>query len=144
MSTATASPTARPAPGPEPDPSTFVRVRTTLPRRPLPPHAERPPVVTPRLVLRTLTLDDLPALHVLRTQPEVMRWTAVGRPDRDLEESRAKIVNFVGPVDTNGAFNFAICERETGEMIGIGGCHLVRGNYGWPEVGYMFLSLIHI
>ena len=135
MSTETAP---SPAPGPAPDPSTFVRVRTTLPRRPLPPNAARQPILTPRLALRTLTLDDLPALHVLRTQPEVMKWTALGRPDKDLEETRAKIENFVQPKDRNGTFNFAICDRETGEMIGIGGCHLFRAGFGWPEVGYMF------
>ena len=134
MSTAT---TPRPAPTPAPDPSTFVRVRTTLPRRPLPPNAARHPVLTPRLALRPLTLDDLPALHELRTQPEVMRWTALQRPDRDLDETRAKIENFVGPTDTNGSFNCAICDRETGKMIGIGGCHAVRSKFGWPEVGYM-------
>ena len=31
----------------------------------------------------------------------------------------------------------AICLRETGEFIGIGGNHQVNPELGWPELGYM-------
>ncbi|KAK3300079.1 GNAT domain-containing protein [Chaetomium fimeti] len=140
MSTAVeSSPPAqsRPAPGPEPDPTTFIRVRATLPRLPFPPSAARQPVVTERLLLRPLTPDDLPAVHALRTQPEVMHWTALGVPDKDLDETRAKIAPFFPPRDETN-FNYAICDRESGDLIGLGGCHNWRSSLGWPEVGYMF------
>ncbi|KAK3903034.1 GNAT domain-containing protein [Staphylotrichum tortipilum] len=131
------STTQRPAPGPEPDPSTFVKVRTTLPRRPLPPNTARAPILTERLTLRALVAEDLAALHKLRTQPEVMYWTAAGRPDRDADETRGRLEPFLPPRDRE-AYNFAICARESeGELIGIGGCHLFRDGFGWPEVGYM-------
>ncbi|KAG7293309.1 hypothetical protein NEMBOFW57_003355 [Staphylotrichum longicolle] len=137
MAAAPASSSApRPAAGPEPDPSTFIRVRTTLPRRPFPPNATRQPITTERLTLRVLTQDDLAALHELRTQPEVMIWTALGKPDKDLAETQAKLDPFLPPRD-EATFNFAICDRATGQMIGIGGCHLWRSAFGWPEVGYM-------
>ncbi|KAK4156911.1 GNAT domain-containing protein [Chaetomidium leptoderma] len=138
MSTALETPSAvpRPAPGLPPDPASFVRVRTTLPRRPLPPNAARPPVLTPRLVLRPLTLDDLPAVAELRSQPEVMHWTMLGRVDQDLDETRAKLETFLPPNDEK-TYNFAICDRETGALIGLGGCHRWGSSFGWPEVGYM-------
>ncbi len=127
----------RPAPGPEPVPSTFIRIRTTLPRRPLPPNSARQPILTPRLTLRPLVPEDLSALHELRTQPEVMHWTARGLPDENLDETQAKLDPFLPPRD-EGTFNVAICDRETGALIGIGGCHIFRSTFGWPEVGYMF------
>jgi hypothetical protein len=46
-----------------PDPATFVPVRTTLPRRPLPLNAARIPIVTDRLILRPLSADDTTALR---------------------------------------------------------------------------------
>ncbi|AEO70112.1 8497e7f8-9dde-4c60-b873-397edd35bb8d [Thermothielavioides terrestris] len=127
----------RPAPGPAPDPASFVRVRTTRPRSPFPPNSARQPIITPRLILRALTPEDIPALHVLRTQPEVMRWTALGRPDADLEETRRRMERSYPPNDT-ASFNFAICARgvdgdadAAGELIGIGGCALTKGSFGW-------------
>lgn len=83
------------------------------------------------------TLDDLAAVHVMRTQPEVMHWTAAGVPDKNLEESRAKLEPFLNGRE-EGTHNFAICDRETGDLIGLGGSHNFRSSLGWPEVGYMF------
>jgi RimJ/RimL family protein N-acetyltransferase len=37
-------------------------------------NAVRQPILTERLLLRPFTIDDLPALRELRTQPEVMYW----------------------------------------------------------------------
>ncbi|KAK4238034.1 GNAT domain-containing protein [Achaetomium macrosporum] len=128
---------SRPPPGPAPDKSSFVKVRTTLPKLPFPPLSARQPIVTPRLIIRPATRDDFPAIHVLRTQPEVMRWTARGRPDRDLEETMAKNEEGMGLKNPGNTFNFVICDRETGELIGLGGCHNLRSSLGWPEVGYM-------
>lgn len=129
-----------------PDPSTFVRVRTTLPRLPLPPMSARLPVTTARLLIRPVAATDLEALHVLRTQPEVMKWTLAGRVDADLDETRAKLDNSLpqGPEGEEKNENFfrtyqcAICLRETGELIGTGGVHNWRSLFGWPELGYMF------
>ncbi|KAL2270944.1 hypothetical protein VTJ83DRAFT_315 [Remersonia thermophila] len=151
---------ARPNATPAPDPASFIRIRTTLPRLgalpPIPAHR----ILTGRLVLRPVAERDLSALHALRTQAEVMRWTATGRPDRDLEETKAWMKNWLPPSPEEKAeterlpsFNFAICLRkgededgttddtvekeEGGDVIGIGGCHRWKGKFGWPEVGYM-------
>ncbi|KAF4841104.1 putative N-acetyltransferase p20 [Colletotrichum siamense] len=120
-----------------PEPLDFKTVKTTLPTRPLPPHALRQPVVTERLILRPVSADDLQALHTLRTQPEVMRFSAVGRVDADLNETRARLAQNLPPHDADN-YDVSICLRATGRWIGIGGCKKPSGGeLGWPEIGYM-------
>jgi RimJ/RimL family protein N-acetyltransferase len=68
-----------------------------------------------------------------------MHWTIAGRPDADLAETRAKLDTFLPPRDGE-AYNCAICDRATGEVIGMGGCHNWTSSFGWPEVGYLIRS----
>ncbi|KAK3695269.1 GNAT domain-containing protein [Podospora appendiculata] len=121
----------------EPDPKTFVTVKTTLPRKPYTTINVRPSITTERLILRALTPDDVQPLHIIRTQPEVMIWTSRGTVDKDLAATQNELAFFLPPKDET-TFNFAICLRETGEMVGIGGHHNKMSSFGWPEVGYMF------
>ncbi|KAK4194639.1 GNAT domain-containing protein [Triangularia verruculosa] len=120
-----------------PDKSKFVRVKTTLPKRPFPPNSARKAVYTERLIIRPLSKNDLAALHELRTQPEVMVWTYLGVVDKDVGETWRKLEQFVEGNEGEN-YNCAICERETGEMVGIGGFHNSMWSFGWPEIGYMF------
>ncbi|KAK4160986.1 acyl-CoA N-acyltransferase [Cladorrhinum sp. PSN259] len=122
-----------------PDPSIFIKVKTTLPRQPLPPNSERQPFNTERLTLRVPRIEDLQALHRLRTQPEVMQWTALKKCDGNLAETESRLTPFLTPNDAR-TYNFAICLRETGEFVGIGGFHNGGALFGWPEVGYMFVK----
>lgn len=114
-----------------------IKVRTTLPKLPLPPNEQRAAIKTARLTIRPLAQDDLQGLHVLRTQPEVMTFTAVGRVDRDLDETQTKMDMYLPPNDAH-SFNFVICLSDTDELIGIGGMHKTSLRLGWPEIGYMF------
>ncbi|ROW03774.1 hypothetical protein VMCG_05446 [Cytospora schulzeri] len=135
----------------------WTTIRTTLPN-PLPPTPSRQPITTQRLLLRPLRQTDLPSLHALQRQPEVMRWTSKGRPDADEAETARKLAEFLPPHDAR-TFNWAICLREgegegsgEGELIGIGGVHAFGvvddgdgggdgggdDEFGWPEVGYLF------
>ncbi|KAK1830320.1 GNAT domain-containing protein, partial [Podospora conica] len=123
----------------EPKKPTQVRVKTTQPKRLFPPNSARPPIITERLLLRPLVPEDVTALHVLRTQPEVMKWTGQGRPDASLAETQARLNPSLPPNDV-ATFNFAICLRATGELIGIGGNHQVNRALGWPELGYMLME----
>lgn len=81
-----------------------------------------------------------------------MRWSSAGRVDANKEETAQKLSCFLPPTDTQ-SFNCAMCWRETGEFIGIGGMHKRNcvgfdsgaedereGAFGWPEIGYMFLK----
>lgn len=111
-----------------------VSVKTTLPAVPYPPHAAREPILTERLLLRPVVESDVEALHVLRTQPEVMINTSQGCVDADMETTRYYVIGKLSPDTT---YNFAICLAATGEVVGQGGCFLRKGSMGWPEVGYM-------
>ncbi|UKZ84321.1 uncharacterized protein TrAFT101_000234 [Trichoderma asperellum] len=114
----------------------WVTIKTTLPERPLPLNSSRSPVTTDRLLVRALVAEDAPSLHILRTQPEVMANNPQGRPDKDLEETQRKLSPFLPPNDEK-TYNCAICLKETGELIGIGGCHQPASLFGWPAIGYM-------
>ncbi len=60
----------------------------------------------------------------------------MGRPDRDLEETRAKMVPFLPPHDATTYF-FLIFDRATGEFVGDGGIVSKSSHwFGWPEIGY--------
>lgn len=114
----------------------LVKVKTTLPALPYLPLAERPPVNTGRLVLRTFRQDDLQAIHELRTDNEVMKWTYKGVVDASLEETQEFLNGkLFGDAERNQTF--AITLAETGELIGTGGVHNRSGHIGWPEIGYM-------
>ncbi|KAJ5895626.1 hypothetical protein N7495_007317 [Penicillium taxi] len=117
-------------------PSEFITIRTLLPTIPIPPNSARPAITTSRLLLRALETTDLEALYTLRTQEEVMVWTSTGHIDKNIEDTKGKLEFFLPPNDATTA-NCAICWKETGEFIGIGGCHLYVGSHGWPELGYM-------
>lgn len=117
--------------------SEFITVKALLPTIPLPANSERPAIRTDRLLIRTLQPSDLEALHALRTQEAVMKWTSAGCIDENIEKTKAKLDLFLPPNDLITA-NCAICLKDTDELIGIGGCHLYPGTHGWPEVGYMF------
>jgi RimJ/RimL family protein N-acetyltransferase len=87
--------------------------------------------------MRPFTLDDLQGVHILRTQPEVMKYTALGRVDKDLAETEERLARFLPPNDAE-TYNCAICLSGTGELIGMGGVHRMSPELGWPEIGYIF------
>ncbi|KND91161.1 hypothetical protein TOPH_04146 [Tolypocladium ophioglossoides CBS 100239] len=119
-----------------PSPLEWVAVKSTLPAVPYPPLDSRPDIRTERLVLRRTLESDLEAWHALRLQPEVMKWTGQGKPDKDLEWSRERLAKRLAP-EGDAKYEFIICLASTGEMIGVGGCHRADGELGWPVNGYM-------
>ncbi|KAK5992911.1 hypothetical protein PT974_06336 [Cladobotryum mycophilum] len=102
--------------------------------------AERKPIRTQRLILRPYTAADLDAFHLLRIQPEVMKWTTQGKPDPDREHTSSVLDQRLPGSDGENYYEFAVCWAETGEMIGTGGSHMREGELGWPVIGYMIRS----
>ncbi|KAJ3335592.1 hypothetical protein HDU93_004951 [Gonapodya sp. JEL0774] len=113
-----------------------IAVNTTLPVPPS--NSERSPVVTNRLLLRALKPEDIGPLYELRTQEPVMRWTTAGRVDGDISESQERLTVSGLPPHDLVTVNCAVCLRDSGEFIGIGGVYRLKGDFGWPELGYMF------
>lgn len=112
-----------------------IKVRTTLPL--IPPIDSRREILTPRLLIRAPRLSDVPVLHVLRTEHEVMKHSLKG-VDKTLEDTIRSLDDVLPPNDTKN-YHFLIFERDTGELVGKGGMHsLVSKHFGWPEVGYSF------
>lgn len=58
--------------------------------------------------------------HALRIQPEVMKFSSQGRPDKDLAETQTALDAFLPPHDTE-VHNCAVVLATTGELVGIGG-----------------------
>jgi len=115
-------------------PSKQVQVRTTLPF-PLPPITSWDDLHTSRLTIRAPRASDVTALHELRTQPEVMEFSAEGRVDRNLEETGSKLETFLPPNDRS-TYNFLAFNKGTGDFIGTGGIRQTSYWFGWPEVGF--------
>jgi RimJ/RimL family protein N-acetyltransferase len=91
------------------------------PRRPLPPVGKRPEIKTDRLVIRPLLPSDLEAFHELRSIAETQNAsTSRGRPDRDLDESRANLERLQAPYDERHWYWGAFL-ASTGELIGEAG-----------------------
>ncbi|PTB68809.1 acyl-CoA N-acyltransferase [Trichoderma citrinoviride] len=97
----------------------------------------RDEIHTPRLILRAPHISDVPALHTLRIQHEVMKYSAKGA-DKTLEDTRRSLDVLLPPNDSK-TYYFLIFQRDTGDLIGKGGLHSIPGrNLGWPEIGYSF------
>ena len=68
---------------------------------------------TERLVIRKFKTGDAPAAHILFTDDDAMRWLAMYPPLTSLEETEARISEWIHDEE-----HFAIEKKETGEFIG--------------------------
>jgi len=104
-------------------------MKVSRPIFPTPAHA----LATQRLLLRPMTADDVAEFHLLRTQPEVMIYTALGKVDEDHAATRAWIDRYLHPNDST-TFIFAIEQLSApGVIIGLVGSHIAEP----PTMGYM-------
>lgn len=116
----------------------WITVKTTLPAS-YEPVSARKPIRSERLVIRSFTPEDLDAYHGLRSEADVMQWTAQARPDADVAATQKNMAQFLSPQGDNTNV-FIIALPETGELVGTIGIRLLSGSMGWPEIGYMLRS----
>ncbi|MCB0096133.1 MAG: GNAT family N-acetyltransferase [Caldilineaceae bacterium] len=89
-----------------------------------------PQLRTERLVLRPLTLDDAPALHLVYGDAATMRFMP-NLPHVSVEETRQHLAQALG---VPGAIHWAICLGDDGDAIG----HLnYLGQTVLPGLGYI-------
>lgn len=91
---------------------------------------------TPRLVLRAVEVDDVPAMFRLRSDPRVMRF--IGRPmAKTLDDAAALVTAMRASVASGQALNWAITVRGSDELVGtIGFVHLALEHHR-AELGYL-------
>lgn len=100
------------------------------------------PIITERLILRKLTLDDVDNIFLLDSNPDVMKY--VGVPTATSKEESKKLVeNILNQYEKNGTGRLAVIEKETNKFIGWSGIKLltdeVNGFKNVYELGYRFL-----
>jgi RimJ/RimL family protein N-acetyltransferase len=94
-----------------------------------------PELRTERLVMRGFRDQDLDEWAALSSDPEVTRW--VGHPNGVTRETAWRLMAyFVGHWELRGCGQWALVQRETGELIGRAGLFYPEG---WPglEVGWL-------
>ena len=93
---------------------------------------------TRRLRLRLFTLDDLPVMFKLNSDPVVIKYADT--PARDLQEARQRLEQ--GPLsdyEKYGYGRFAVEWKETGKVIGFCGIKYLP-EIDLPEVGFRYLK----
>src|SRR5260370_26228789 len=96
------------------------------------------PIETPRLVIRSFTLQDAPALHErVFGDDEAMRFIPRGASP-SVERTRASIERFVRHEREYGFGLWAVDLKETGELIGDTGLYLVQGVGPAVEVAFHY------
>lgn len=101
-----------------------------------------PDLTTPRLTLRRVVATDAPALFVMRSDPEIMRF--IPRP---LATSEADVLELIGHFDagmeSNTGINWGITYTGSPELLGVVG--FVRTNPAdhRAEIGYLLGASQH-
>lgn len=93
---------------------------------------------TERLRLRLFTHDDLSAMYVLNTDPDVIKYADT--PVKDMKEVRERLEQ--GPLSDYkkyGYGRFAVELKETGKVIGFCGIKYLP-EIDLPEVGYRYMK----
>jgi len=104
-------------------------------------HSPYLPIETERLVLRAFTDGDLDALFALHSDPDLVRWIPWG--PRSLEEVREVLGRKCGctTFEREGdGLGFAVCLRDTGELIGDFTLQYDNEPERTAEIGFMLLA----
>lgn len=94
-----------------------------------------PELLTPRIRLRRMKLDDADDLFAYATDPEVTRHTS-WQPHRSIEESRELLARVVGRYERGEVANWGVEHRLDGRFIGTAGYMRWDVEDRRAEVGY--------
>ncbi len=94
-----------------------------------------PVLETERLLLRQLTMDDVPVLFEMHTDPMMNRYTDRAKM-KSMDEAMEKMKTIISMVDNRNGIAWAIVLKESGKQIGdISFWRLVKEHYR-AEIGY--------
>lgn len=106
--------------------------------RTLEPRPARLPILTERLVLRSLSDADADRLHEIYGDPASMRFIGrSGRPTADLDGTRRVLAWLRRHEDLHGFGMWAIDERDGDPLIGVAGLLWVEGHGPDVEAAYL-------
>lgn len=92
-------------------------------------------IETERLILRTWMPSDAPALHALRTDPDVGRY--LGGPSNPTPDNTTQwIARQMDEQEREGFSLWPVIRKEDGKLIGRAGLH--RLPEGYVEAGWVF------
>jgi RimJ/RimL family protein N-acetyltransferase len=77
-------------------------------------------LVTPRLILRPFSVDDIPLYSAITADPLVMRHTSFGAP-LTYDECRYSVEQMMADFSRDGYGMFAVIERKSKKLIGTSG-----------------------
>ena len=97
-----------------------------------------PTIETERLILREINDDDMPVFFKMRSDEAVMKYVDRPRP-KTLEDLKPLMEQFKAGVAENTNLAWAICLKDTGEMIGNIGYWRNEPENHRGEVGYMLM-----
>lgn len=91
---------------------------------------------TERLILRTWSLDDAEDGFKIWSDPEVMLYVGTGRPNENVEQTRAWVGRMMVHQEKYGYGFWAVIEKRSGQLIG--SCGMGRHPDDGPliEFGY--------
>jgi len=102
-----------------------------------------PEIITKRLLLRQMTMEDAPQLQLLRSNEEVMQY--INRPlTKTLKEAQMWVGKIREALKNNEGITWSICLKGNSDVsIGnIGLWRIDKENYR-AEIGYMLLPQFH-
>lgn len=103
-------------------------------------HTTYTDLVTPRLLLRGISLDDVHAMFALRSDPVAMRY--VPRPlATSLDDAANHIENILDEQRANRSVQWAITLKGDPKMVGIIGFWRIQKEHDRGELGYMLLPV---
>jgi len=102
-----------------------------------------PELVTDRLLLRKMTMDDAGSVFELRSNPQVMKY--ISRPlAKTIEDAQAWVQLIIDALEKNEGITWCICLKEQPDAhVGtIGFWRMQKENYR-AEIGYMLHPSLH-
>jgi RimJ/RimL family protein N-acetyltransferase len=96
------------------------------------------PLKTERLLIRTLTPDDLERHHALFSDPDVVRYLYFGPFDRSGAQEHLERRSVVELPSEGGWINFGVEVQGEGVLIGELAMGFISAGHAHYEVGYVF------
>lgn len=91
-------------------------------------------IVTDRMILRMFTMNDVDALALICSNPQVMKYIGLACQPISREEIEEALVSILNHWNKNGFGRLAVVDKESNKLIGYAG---LRSHEGTAELVYL-------